>query len=155
VTNSKESYRGLGRRALNAVAPTLLILGGIPTQMMAGAATAQANGEKQAMTTQSKFYCNIKALTPSERSEHKRLTDKLVMVRKRIVETDKGYEFQFDPSDISLSELSRWATAEGKCCPFFDFHIDLERAGSLLCLRLAGEDEIKSFIRSEFQVPAK
>jgi hypothetical protein len=48
--------------------------------MTAGAATAQANGEKQAMTTQSKFYCNIKVLTPSERSEHKRLTDKLVMV---------------------------------------------------------------------------
>jgi hypothetical protein len=140
---------------LNAVAPTLLILGAIPTQLIAGVATAQANGEKLTMTTQSRFYCNTKALSPAERSEHKRLTDRLVMVRKKIVETDKGYEFQFDPSDVSLEELSRWVVAEGKCCPFFDFHIDLERAGSLLCLRLTGEDGIKSFIRSEFQVPAK
>jgi hypothetical protein len=107
------------------------------------------------MTTQSRFYCNSKALNPSERSEHKQLTDKLVMHRKKIVETDDGYEFQFDPSDISLAELSRWVVAEGKCCPFFDFRIDLEQAGSLLCLRLTGEDGIKSFIRSEFQVPAK
>ena len=107
------------------------------------------------MTTESRFYCNIKALSPSERLEHKQLTDKLALARKKIVETDKGYEFQFDPSDISLAELSTWVVAESKCCPFFDFHIDLERAGSLLCLRLTGEDGIKSFIRSEFQVPAK
>jgi hypothetical protein len=107
------------------------------------------------MATQSKFYCNIKALNPAERAEHKQLTDKLIAARKEIVETEKGYEFQFDPSTVSLGELARWVAAEGKCCPFFDFHIDLERAGSLLCLRLTGEDGIKPFIRTEFQVPAK
>jgi hypothetical protein len=122
---------------------------------MAGAPIAQEDREKSTMATQSRFYCNIKALNPSERSEHKQLTDKLVMHRKKIVETDNGYEFQFDPSEISLAELSRWVFAEGRCCSFFDFHIDLEQAGSLLCLRLTGENGIKSFIRSEFHVPAK
>jgi hypothetical protein len=48
-----------------------------------------------------------------------------------------------------------WVAAEGKCCPFFDFHIDLEREGNLLCLRLTGEEGIKPFIRSEFRVPTK
>lgn len=155
MTMNKESCTRVGRPALYAVASTLLVLGAVSTQLMAGAAIAQGDGEKPPTTTQSKFYCNAKALNPSERSEHKRLTDKLVMVRKKIVETDEGYEFQFDPSDISLAELSTWVVAEGKCCPFFDFHIDLERAGSLLCLRLTGEDGIKSFIRSEFQVLAE
>ena len=111
--------------------------------------------EKQALTTQNTFYCNIKALNPVERVHHKQLTDKLIAGRKEIAETEKGYEFQFSPSSVSLSELADWVVAEGKCCPFFDFHIDVEREGKLLCLRLTGEEGIKPFIRSEFQVPAK
>jgi len=67
----------------------------------------------------------------------------------------KGYEFQYSPSNVSIGELADWVVAEGKCCPFFDFHIDLEREGKLLCLRLTGEEGIKPFIRSEFQVPSK
>ena len=110
--------------------------------------------EKQVLT-QNKFYCNIKALNPAERVHHKQLTDKLIAGRKEIVETEKGYEFQFNPSNVSPAELADWVVAEAKCCPFFDFHIDLEREGKLLCLRLTGEEGIKPFIRSEFQVPTK
>jgi hypothetical protein len=111
--------------------------------------------EKQVLTTQNKFYCNMKALSPAERVSHKQLTDRLIAVRKEIVETEKGYEFQYSPSNVSLAELASWVAAEGKCCPFFDFHIDLEREGSLLCLRLTGDEGVKPFIRSEFQVPTK
>jgi hypothetical protein len=111
--------------------------------------------EKQVLTTQNRFYCNIKALNPAEREHHKQLTDKLIAARRGIVETEKGYEFQYSPSNVSIGELADWVTAEGKCCPFFDFHIDLEREGNLLCLRLTGEEGIKPFIRSEFQVAAK
>ncbi len=101
-------------------------------------------------TTQSKFYCNSKALTPEERAHHKQLTEKLLMARREIVETAKGYEFPFSPKSVSLVELSEWVAAESKCCPFFDFHIDLENEGNLLCLRLTGEEGIKQFIRAEF-----
>jgi len=111
--------------------------------------------EKQVLATQNKFYCNIKALNPTERERHKQLTDKLIAARKEIVETEKGYEFQYSPSNVSIGELADWVAAEGKCCPFLDFHIDLEREGRLLCLRLTGEEGIKPFIRSEFEVPVK
>src|SRR5260221_14731384 len=50
-----------------------------------------ANQEKQAVTMQGKFYCNITALLPAERARHKHLTDKLISLRKEVVETDKGY----------------------------------------------------------------
>ncbi len=53
--------------------------------------------EKQVTTVQSKFYCNTKALTVEERARHKSLTEKLMAVRKEIVETEKGYEFQYRP----------------------------------------------------------
>ena len=70
------------------------------------------------MTTQSKFYCNINALTPTERAHHKQLTEKLIAARKDIVETQKGYEFQFTPANVTLAELGDWVAAEGKFCPF-------------------------------------
>jgi hypothetical protein len=111
--------------------------------------------EKEMATTQSKFFCNVKALTPEERAHHTQLTEKLLAARKEILETAKGYEFQFSPKSVSLAELADFVAAESKCCPFFDFHIDLEAEGSLLCLRLTGEEGIKAFIRAELQVPVK
>lgn len=112
------------------------------------------NAEKQT-ATQGKFYCNIKALSSAERTSHKQLTDKLMALRRKTMESEKGYEFQYSPKEVSLSELAEWVVAEGKCCPFFDFHIDLEYEGGLLCLRLTGAEGIKAFVRSEFQMGAK
>src|SRR6202158_3211701 len=118
----------------------------------AGVAKAQGtetagNGENIVTTAGGTFYCNVKALNPEERARHKHLTEKLIAVREEVVETAKGYEFQFSPATITLAELAKWVAAEGKCCPFFDFHIDLEREGKLLWLRLTGEDGGKGFIR--------
>ena len=137
-----------------AVAVALMLL---PTPARALARDARAfsrglNPSRQTTST-SKFYCNIAALTPAERAHHKQLTEKLMAARKNIVESPKGYEFQFSPSDVTLAELAEWVANEAKCCPFFDFHIDLENKGTLLCLRLTGEEGIKAFIRSEFHLP--
>ena len=109
--------------------------------------------QERQVTTKSQFYCNAKALNPSERARHKELTEKLMSRRNRVVETEKGYEFQYSPAAMSIAELAEWASAESKCCPFFDFHIDLENEGTLVCLRLTGAEGVKAFVRAEFQVP--
>jgi hypothetical protein len=132
----------------------LTVSGGTASLVALDSARA-ASQEKQIVPGQRKFYCNIKALQPAERARHKQLTEKLTSIRKEVVETEKGYEFQYSPSDVSLLELADWVVAEGKCCPFFDFHIDLEQEGTLLCLRLTGADGIKAFIRTEFPVATK
>jgi hypothetical protein len=132
-----------------------VLAGGVANRMAAHESHQTAKEEHRSMTTGSKFFCNIKALAPTERAHHKQLTEKLISSRTEIVETEKGYEFQFNPSVVSIAELADWVVAESKCCPFFDFHIDLEREGTLVCLRLTGNQGIKHFIQSEFQVPAK
>ncbi len=134
----------------SAVAAAILIAACSPSNV--GAAGAKSP-EARRTVFQSRFYCNLKAMDPVERQRHKELTEYLIRVRKEIVETEKGYEFQFSPSDVSLTQLVEWVTAEEKCCPFFNFHIDLEREGHLVCLGLGGADGIKPFIRTEFQVP--
>jgi hypothetical protein len=99
------------------------------------------------------FACNTAALTSAERSVQQRLTKRLFALRKAAIEYPKGYEFQFSPADISLAELSIWVVNESKCCPFFDFHIDVEERGKLFCLRLTGAEGIKDVIRHEFNIP--
>jgi len=118
---------------------------------------AQAMGKDQpaAVVKVEGFYCNIKALTPAERVRHAVLTAKLLAARTETVETEKGYELQFRGGRVTLRELAEWATAESKCCPFFDFHIDLEEEGKLVCLRLTGREGIKKFIRAEFHMGDK
>ena len=78
---------------------------------MVGGAVQAVPGRKQEKEalTQPKFNCNTKALNPSERAHHKLLTDKLVAKRTRIVETEKGYEFQYSPRrSHSLNSRIGW-----------------------------------------------
>jgi hypothetical protein len=152
MLTNKEWNAQMMRKSLAGLMLALWMAVGAAAGMAAQHSPTARNTEKQVATTQSKFYCNIKALTPEERAHHKQFGEKLMATRKEIVETEKGYEFQYSPRDVSLAELADWVAAESKCCPFFDFHIDLEREGKLLCLRLTGEEGIKAFIRSEFGV---
>jgi hypothetical protein len=133
----------------------LVMAGGVADRTAARESRQTAMEDHRSMTTGSKFFCNSQALAPAERVHHKQLTEKLISSRTEIVESEKGYEFQFNPSVVSIAELADWAAAESKCCPFFDFHIDLEREGTLVCLRLTGDQGIKHFIQSEFQLPTK
>ena len=110
----------------------------------------QAKESEPATKAETAFYCNLKALDPAERERHVQLTEKLLASRKATVETDTGYELQFSPADVTVPEVAEWVVAEGKCCPFFDFHIDLEKSGKLICLRLTGREGVKQFIRAEF-----
>ena len=146
---SSEKKFGVTRKSVAAgVSLAVLCLGGgLRAQARAG-----STGEKQGAAVQGKFYCNTKALSATERTRHKELTDKLLALRKDVVEGEKGYEFQYSRKEVSLSEIVEWVEAESKCCPFFDFHIDVEKEGTILCLRLTGADGVKAFVRSEFHL---
>jgi hypothetical protein len=69
-----------------AVALALLLIGG--RAPLHGQSTT-ANAEKKALMA-SKFYCNIKALNPTERAQHKELTANLIAARGEIVEAARA-----------------------------------------------------------------
>lgn len=140
------------KRSIVGVAMTFLAVASSASSHVRQTVTPATTVRESPMQTEGKFYCNTKALSPAERERHKRLTEKLMRARTKVVESEKGYEFQFSSSIVSIAELADWAVAESKCCPFFDFHIDLEQHGTLACLRLTGEEGIKPFIRAEFQL---
>jgi len=104
--------------------------------------------ELQQLTANAAFFCNLAALDMQERGRHIHLTEQL---RTSIVESRElrsGFEFKLAAS-ISLGELVEWVFNESKCCPFFDFTVNLQPHGSGLWLKLEGRDGVKPFIKAE------
>ena len=154
-TQKNRAERSFGRSVRMTAAVIVMIAAGSATVGAYAQDAAVKKGDAEVTVTASKFYCNVGALSAAERSRHKELTDKLLRLRKGTVEYEKGYEFQYSPREVSVPEVAEWVVAESKCCPFFDFHIDLEEEGKLVCLRLTGAEGVKAFIRSEFGVTKK
>jgi hypothetical protein len=143
----KRRKREIGKR-IAVFVMTVSIAG-----VAAGRGLARQEGrDTGALETEGKFYCNIKALSTQERARLKELTQRLLVARTNTIETEKGYEFQYSPEKVSIAEVGEWVVLESKCCSFFDFHIDLEHQGKLVCLRLTGADGVKAFIRSDFHI---
>jgi hypothetical protein len=143
----KRRVQETGKR-IAAIVMVLSIAG-----VAAGRSTTHQDGKDTGtIKVEGQFYCNVKALSSSERARHKALTEKLLAARNETIETAKGYEFQYSPDKVSIAEVGEWVVLESKCCAFFDFHIDLENQGKLVCLRLTGSEGIKAFIRSEFHI---
>jgi hypothetical protein len=140
--------------AVGLVMCELCLIGGagLPANAEARSTTEAGKTSQAAEAKMQGFYCNLKALSPAERARHKELTDKLLAARTKTVETEKGYELQYRGGRVTVGELADWTVAESKCCPFLDFHIDLEEEGRLVCLRLTGPQGVKPFIRLEFGI---
>src|SRR5260370_31544463 len=125
MKNKKEKFWTAGKKGAGGVTLALCIGGSGGMGLAAQSSATVVQPERQVETVQSKFYCNLKALTSEQRAGHKQLSEKLMASKKEIVETEKGYEFQFSPGDVSGAELAVGVGAGSKCGPFFDFHIGL------------------------------
>jgi len=115
-------------------------------------AAPQANTNLQILAEATGFYCNLKAFTTAERIRHEQLSKKLRDASVEIKELSDGFAFRMQAEAVSLPDLAEWVSGERKCCPFFDFGIDLQGDGGPLWLELEGKDGVKQFIRSEFQL---
>jgi hypothetical protein len=122
------------------------------TWMLQRANSVHAAFREQAMTETSGFYCNLKALSVKERARHMQLTYKIERARVETVELANGFAFRFQDSTVSLADLAEWVSGERKCCPFFDFEIELQGNNGPLWLKLRGQDGVKAFMRSEFGI---
>ena len=111
-----------------------------------------AKVESKAPAGQSGFYCNIKALSPAERERLHQVTEKIKAARLETKELPDGYAFRLQSEQVSIGELAEYVSEERKCCPFFDFELELHRDGGPLWLKLRGRGGVKDFMRHEFGI---
>jgi hypothetical protein len=143
---------GYERSTAAMVLIALVLIAGfsLAAGMLHKANPVRAVVKEQTTVETSNFYCNLKALSMKERARHMQLTYEIERGRVETVEMANGFAFRFQDGTISLAELAEWVSAERKCCPFFDFEIELQGNNGPLWLKLRGKDGVKAFMRSEF-----
>src|SRR5258708_39347259 len=82
MKNGKEWFVNAGKRSIAGVTLTLWVGSCAAIGLAAQSSAMVVQPERQGETVQSKFYCNIKALTPEQRARHKQLTEKLMAARQ-------------------------------------------------------------------------
>jgi hypothetical protein len=119
---------------------------GLSLTCLAIVAAASAPRSKHMETP---LACNLNALKPAEREKHERLGAHLLEAVAKRSETADGYAFELDPKRVAITDVAAWVDLERRCCPFFDFAIELRRENGPLTLKISGRRGVKEFIRSE------
>ena len=52
---------------------------------------------------------------------------------------------------MSVVDAAQWIDLERRCCPFFNFQLDLQGGDGMLRLSLAGREGVKQFITVDFR----
>ena len=116
----------------------------------AGALLADVKPTEAARASQSPFACNLKAFNPEERKRWRALIDEVIPAATEVRELRDGYTLHLNASRVSVMKLAEWIELERKCCPFFDFEVDVRGEDGTLWLRLKGREGVKQFIQQDF-----
>ncbi|HKW15336.1 MAG TPA: hypothetical protein VJS69_12685 [Candidatus Krumholzibacteria bacterium] len=103
-------------------------------------------------TAGKEYSCNMAAFSAQDLEQYRTLSENLRASLKETKELGNGYAFKL-PGDALVS-TSQWIAYERRCCPFFDFALELPHDGGPLWVRITGEPGVKQFIATEFDFVA-
>ena len=95
--------------------------------------------------------CDLKAFQLEERKHWRQLLDQLSAAVLEVRELSNGYALHINTRRMSVVEVAEWVDLERKCCPFFNFQLDLHGDDGTLWLGLAGREGVKEFIMVDFR----
>lgn len=99
---------------------------------------------------ESPLACNLDAFTAAERPRYSELRR---MIADAVIgkhELDDGVALKVATDRITLAQLAEWISFERKCCPFFDFRIDVAREAGPVWLSMTGRAGVKEFLSQVF-----
>jgi hypothetical protein len=101
-------------------------------------------------TSESPLACDLTAISASDRPHYNELRRAVAasVISKR--ELSDGLAIQVDIGRIALPQIAEWISFERKCCPFFEFRIDLAPESGPVWLSLTGRAGVKEFISEAF-----
>ena len=83
---------------------------------------------------------------------HRAVIEQLFKARQSVRELPDGCALGLPADDDTLLLAARFIMLERRCCPFFDFALEVEREGGPLWLRLSGREGAKEVLRTEFDL---
>lgn len=95
-----------------------------------------------------RFYCDMTALSPEERSAHQEhITQLFSSLVRETRELADGFAYRFDGEHYPL--LATFIRDERKCCPFLSFRLEVAPEHGPIWLQLTAPGEVKPFLMEE------
>ena len=100
--------------------------------------------------TESPLACNLEAFTAAQKPRYNELRAILTsaVIGKR--ELSDGLALEVATDRMALAHLAEWISFERKCCPFFDFRIDVARESGPVWVSLTSRPGVKEFLVQAF-----
>src|SRR5271163_2137629 len=94
--------------------------------------------------------CDLGAISASDRPRYSELRRMLAASVTGKRELPEGIAIQIATERMALAQLAEWISFERKCCPFFEFRIDVAPDSGPLWLSLTGRPGVKEFLSQAF-----
>ena len=98
------------------------------------------------------FMCRLDALNAAERSRYQELRKQLHAGIQQVKELANGYAFRLSADSQTILLAAEWITFERRCCPFFNFALDIESEKQSLWLNVTGREGVKTFMQMELGI---
>src|SRR5260370_39403224 len=100
----------------------------------------------QVTKSESPLACNLGAFTASEKPRYIELRGMVAVAVIGKRELPDGIALHVATDRIALADLAEWISLERKCCPFFDFRIEVAREAGTVWVSLTGRPGVKEFL---------
>ena len=101
-------------------------------------------------SSESPLACDLGAISTSDRPRYNELRRMLAAAVTGKRDLPDGIAVQISTERIALAQLAEWISFERKCCPFFEFRIDVARASGPVWVSLTGRAGVKEFLSQAF-----
>ena len=87
--------------------------------------------------------CRLDALDTAERARYQELRKQLHAGVQEVTKLPNGYAFRLSADSSTILLAAEWITFERRCCPFFNFALDIESEKQSLWLNVTGRQGVR------------
>jgi hypothetical protein len=94
--------------------------------------------------------CDLNALSPAERQQQADTLERLRRTVLEVVDLPDGCALRLPADDAALRLAADFISFERRCCPFFEFNLNVTPDAGPIWLRLTGRPEVKAILSGAF-----
>jgi hypothetical protein len=101
-------------------------------------------------SSESPLACDLDAISAGDRPRYNELRRMVGTAVTGKRELPDGIAVRIATERMSLAQLAEWISFERKCCPFFEFRIEVAPKSGPVWLSLTGRPGVKEFLAQAF-----
>ena len=101
-------------------------------------------------SSESPLACDLDAIAASDRPRYNELRKMLAASAVGKRDLPDGIAVKIATDRMPLAQLAEWISLERKCCPFFEFKVEVAPESGPVWLSLTGRPGVKEFLAQAF-----